>query len=265
MHPLDLEIAALIDDRLNPAEREKILSHIDGCEECFEVYAGVLKFKESERERKKKVWLPLAAAFLIGALLLPLILQKLQRTSDDFSWPNPPQEQALNHIKENISKMEDEASYGFSPGLTRKSVRLGILIEDVRRLIASPDLRLQKDTLRLLMNEAKPLFESETSPADTDVKEPVEKIVTALDRHIRERLKLESKQDSYYLGKYIERSIFLCMDGKFPDLKQIDRLKKISEQNQLAEIVPRLLERILNETTLNPILEHLKAIRDIFI
>ena len=126
MHPSDLEIAKLIDGTVNPAEKEKILSHIDGCEECFEVYGEVLKFMESERDRKKKVWLPLAAAVLICALLLPFILQKFQQTADDFSWPNPPGEQTLNYIKENISKIENE-NKKLRPVLENMLKRKGII------------------------------------------------------------------------------------------------------------------------------------------
>lgn len=47
--PLE-DIAAFLDDRLKPEERERITEHLARCESCYEIFAGAVHFQEEERD-----------------------------------------------------------------------------------------------------------------------------------------------------------------------------------------------------------------------
>lgn len=264
-HPSDIEIARLIDGKANPDERERILNHIDGCDECFEVYGEVLKFMESETVRKKKVWIPLAAVVLLGAILLPFILQKIHKAAVDTYWTAKPGPKVLHHIEDNISQIEDKSSYGFSPVSKNVFVRLGFYIEDLKRLARSSENQLKEKVLQLLVKEWRNIFEAEMQMEEMVRISIDDRFVDRIEIEIKSHLENEPVEDLYSLGKYIERSIFLCIDGRFPNMKLIDKFSRISQENKLAKRIPILFLKIENEKNLESILKDLKAIQEIFL
>lgn len=264
-HPSDMEIARLIDDKVDPDEREKILNHIDECDDCFEVYSEVLKFNEIEIVRKRKMLIPAAAVVLLCALLFPFLWQKFRQTAVDPLWTNAPGTEAVQHIEENISQIQDKSTYGFSPGLTTSYVRLGFFVEDLKRLANSPENQLKEKVLRLLVKEWEKVFGEQQKITGPDIKTIYDKSIIELDRKLGPGLEKESHEDLYFFGKTIERSIFLCMEGQPPDMKLMDRLDNISRENKLAKRIPELFGEIKNEKKLENILKHLKDIREIFL
>ena len=276
MHPTDEDIARLIDNKVTPGEREEILEHIDDCEECAAVFRNVLKFFEISEERKerrflvkifhgKNVWLPLAAGILLFALLFVFLLYMPNKQAD-FSWARAPGKGPLNLIEENVSRFAGDSTYGFSPDISIKtvSVRLGFYIEDLKRLIPSKQIQLKEKILRLLKGEMKHWFKYELQIFDLDRKIDGE-FVAGVDRQLENRLKKEALDDLYFFGQYIERSIFLCMEGRFPDKSPIKKLIRAAKSNNLARIIPGLFENIREEESLKRILKHLQAIREIFL
>jgi hypothetical protein len=277
MHPTDEDIARLIDNKVTPGEREEILEHIDDCEECAAVFRNVLKFFEIGEERKerrflvkifhgKNVWLPIAAGILLFALLTVFLLY-ISYTKTGFSWANAPGSEALEHIEENVSKFEEDSSYGFSPNLSIKtiSVRLGFYIEDLNRLTPTNEIQLKEKILRLLEKVMSHWFKCEIPIPDPDRKRIDGEFVTKLDRQLENRLKADALDDLYFLGQYIERSIFLCMEGRLPDKGPIKKLIRVSKSNNLARIIPGILENIQDEKNLKRILKHLHTVREIFL
>ena len=276
MHPSDEDIAGLIDNKVTPAEREKILAHIDDCEECAAVFRNVLKFFEIGEERKerrflvkifhgKNVWLPLAAGILLFALLFVFLLYMPDKQAD-FSWARAPGKGALNLIEESVSRFAGDSTYGFSPDLSIKtvSVRLGFYSEDLKRLIPSKQVQLKEKILRLLQGEMKHRFKYELRIFNLDRKIDGE-LVAGVHRQLENRLKEDALDDLYFFGQYIERSMFLCMEGRFPDKSPIKKLIRAAKNHNLARIIPGVLENIREEESLKGILKHLQAIREVFL
>ena len=280
MHPSDEDIARLIDNKVTPGEREEILGHIDDCEECAAVFRNVLKFLEIGKEREerrflvkifhgKNVWLPLAAGILLFALLFVFLLY-LPYKQADFSWARAPGKGALNLIEENVSRFAGDSTYGFSPDISIKtvSVRLGFYSEDLKRLIPSNQIQLKEKILRLLQGKMKHWFKYELQIFDLDRKMDRKndgEFAAGVDRQLENRLKEDALDDLYFFGQYIERSIFLCMEGRFPDKSPIKKLIRAAKSNNLARIIPGVLENIREEESLKGILKHLQAIREIFL
>lgn len=264
-HPSDMEIARLIDDKVDPDEREKILNHIDECDDCFEVYSEVLKFNEIETVRKRKMLIPAAAVVLLCAILFPFLWQKFRQTAADPLWTKAPGTEAVHHIEENISQIQDKSTYGFSPVSTASYIRLGFYVEDLKRLANSPENQLKEKVLRLLAKEWEKVIGEQQKLTGPDIKAIHDKSIIELDRKIGSGLEKESHEELYFFGKKIERSIFICMEGQPPDMKLMDRLSTISRENKLAKRIPVLFGEIRNEENLESILIHLKDIREIFL
>jgi len=55
------------------------------------------------------------------------------------------------------------------------------------------------------------------------------------------------------------------MEGRFPDKSPIKKLIRAAKSNNLARIIPGVLENIREEESLKGILKHLQAIREIFL
>jgi hypothetical protein len=278
MHPTDEDIARLIDNKVTPAEREEILGHIDDCEECSAVFRNVLKFREIEEEQEerrflvkifqgKNVWLPIAAGILLFAILTVFLLYKSHTKISGFSWANAPKSEALRHIEENASKFEEDSSYGFSPNLSIKtiSVRLGFYIEDLNRLAPAKEIRVKEKILRLLENVMNHWFKYQIRIPDLDREKIDREFVVAVDRQLESRLKEDALNELYFFGQYIERWIFLCLEGRLPDKGPIKWLIRVSKSNNLARIIPGILEKIQDEKNLKRILKHLHTVREIFL
>lgn len=277
MHPTDEDIARLVDNKVTPGEREEILGHIDDCEECAAVFRNVLKFLEigeEQEERRflvkifhgKNVWLPIAAGILLFAIFSVFLLYKPHKQAVDFSWARAPGSEVLDLIEENVSRYEEDSSYGFSPDISLKtiSVRLGFYIEDLKRLIPSNQLQLKEKILRLLEREMNHWFKYDLQIFELNRKIDGE-FVVEVDRQLENRLKEDALDELYFFGQYIERSIFLCMEGRLPDKGPIRKLIRVSKSNNLARIIPGILEKIQDEKNLKRILKHLQAIREIFL
>jgi hypothetical protein len=278
MHPTDEDIARLIDNKVTPAEREEILDHIDECVECAAVFRNVLKFREIEEEcenrrflvkifQGKNAWLPIAAGILLFALLAVFLLYKSPKETGGFYWANIPAKEAFRHIEENVSKFEEDSSYGFSPNLSIKtvSVRLGFYIEDLNRLVPAKENQVKERILRLLEKVMNHWFKYEIPISYPDMNKIDREFVTTLSSRLGTRLKADALDDLYFFGQYIERSIFLCMEGKLPDRGPIKKLIRVSRSNNLARIVPGILEKIEREESIKRILNHLQAVREIFL
>lgn len=264
-HPSNMEIARLIDDKVTPDEREKILNHIDECDECFEVYGEILRFNEIETARKRKVWIPAAAAVLLCAILFPFLWQKFRQTAFEPIWTNVPGTVAVHHIEENISQIQNRSTYGFSPGSTFSLVRLGFYVEDLKRLANSPERQLKGKVLQLLDKEWGKVFEEELKLEELDRDNIDDRSIEKIEREIKAHLNRDPLEDLYSLGKYIERSIFLCIDGRHPNMKLIDKFSRISQENKLPRKIPGLFAKTINEKKLDNILKNLKAIQEIFL
>lgn len=277
MHPTDEDIARLVDNKVTPAEREEILGHIDDCVECSAVFRNVLKFREIEEEQEEKrflvkifqrknVWLPIAAGILLFAILSVFLLYKPHKQAD-FSWAKAPGKGALNLIEENVSRVAGDSSYGFSPDISIKtvSVRLGFYIEDLKRLIPSNQTQLKEKILRLLGKVMNHWFKYEMRIYDL-VREKIDRdFVVEVNRQLENRLKEDALDELYFFGQYIERSIFLCLEGSLPDKSPIKELIRVSKSNNLARIIPGVLEKIKGEKNLKRIFKHLQAIREVFL
>jgi hypothetical protein len=278
MHPKDEDIARLIDNKVTPAEREEILDHIDECDECAAVFRNVLKFREIEEEREqrkslvkifpgKNAWLPIAAGILLFAILTVFLLYKSPKETSGFYWANAPGSEALRHIEENVSKFEEDSSYGFSPNLSIKtvSVRLGFFTEDLNRLAMAKENQVKERILRLLENTMNHWFKYEIRILGLDRNKIDREFVVEMDRQLENRLKANALDELYLFGRYIERSIFLCLEGRLPDKDPIKKLIRVSKSNNLASIIPGILEKIDDEKNPKQILKHLQAVREIFL
>jgi hypothetical protein len=278
MHPKDEDIARLIDNKVTPAEREEILDHIDECDECAAVFRNVLKFREIEEEREqrkslvkifpgKNAWLPIAAGILLFAILTVFLLYKSPKETSGFYWANAPGSEALRHIEENVSKFEEDSSYGFSPNLSIKtvSVRLGFFTEDLNRLAMAKENQVKEKIIRLLENTMNHWFKYEIRILGLDRNKIDREFVVEMDRQLENRLKANALDELYLFGRYIERSIFLCLEGRLPDKDPIKKLIRVSKSNNLASIIPGILEKIDDEKNPKQILKHLQAVREIFL
>lgn len=278
MHPADEDIARLIDNKVTPGEREEILGHIDDCVECAAVFRNLLKFLEIEQEQeerrflvkifhRKNVWLPIAAGIILFAILSVFLLYKSHTKTSGFSWAKAPGNEARCHIEDNLLKFEQDSSYGFTPGISIKtiSVRLGFYIEDLNRLVPANEMQLKEKILRLLEKVMNHWFKYEVRISDL-VREKIDReFVVEVDRQLENRLKEDALDELYFFGQYIERSIFLCLEGRLPDKGPIRKLIRVSKSNNLARIIPGILEKIQDEKNLKRILKHLQTIREIFL
>ncbi|HEV7666950.1 MAG TPA: zf-HC2 domain-containing protein [Thermoanaerobaculia bacterium] len=52
-HPQLEAIAAFIESRLGPPEREEVAGHLDHCAECYEIYTESVRFQSDERAREE--------------------------------------------------------------------------------------------------------------------------------------------------------------------------------------------------------------------
>jgi hypothetical protein len=73
------DLGALVDGEVEGARRERLMAHLNACEECFETFTVAVEFLEANpqfaraRPRKRpQAFVPIAAAvaFLAAALLL---------------------------------------------------------------------------------------------------------------------------------------------------------------------------------------------------
>lgn len=58
-HPSPEELAAFGEGRLNPADRERVLAHLDACSDCYEEWMAVADARAADPSRARRVrWLP---------------------------------------------------------------------------------------------------------------------------------------------------------------------------------------------------------------
>ncbi len=158
----DLEqLAALLDGRLTDAERSQLLSHIDSCESCFEVFGEAARFV-AESEQQAAVWpsgryrmlAALAAAallMLIGIPVLTLFLPTAQPRLPALSSLIEPLTAEVtpaslaNEVE--TARFEGRGFTALSPA--PRAFRVGVLLVDLHIAAAAKDSVRSLALLRL--------------------------------------------------------------------------------------------------------------------
>lgn len=143
------QLAALIEGSVTAAERERLLSHLDSCEDCFEVFGEAARFvQESSAPRvlhwpRKRLVIGLAAA-LVLLVSIPLFI--------DWSPTSPPRVGSLSELLDplvdqvavtDLARQIDVGRFdvrGFTGlGERARAVRLGVVLVDLQVCQAAGD------------------------------------------------------------------------------------------------------------------------------
>ena len=88
-HPSPEVLAAFVDGRLAGDARAEVVAHLDRCRDCYEVFAGTLRFQRQEEPRGRVLrparfgaprwvwWTAAAAAVLVVAIVVPVAWEDL--------------------------------------------------------------------------------------------------------------------------------------------------------------------------------------------
>jgi hypothetical protein len=88
-HPSPEALAAFVDGRLAGDERAEVVAHLDRCRDCYEVFAGTVRFQRQEEPRGRVLrparfgapqwvwWAAAAAAVLVVAIVVPVVWEEL--------------------------------------------------------------------------------------------------------------------------------------------------------------------------------------------
>jgi hypothetical protein len=88
-HPSPEVLAAFVDGRLDGDARAEVVAHLDRCRDCYEVFAGTVRFQRQEEPRGRVLrpvrfgapqwvwWTAAAAAVLVVAIVVPVVWEDL--------------------------------------------------------------------------------------------------------------------------------------------------------------------------------------------
>lgn len=88
-HPSPEVLAAFVDGRLSGGVRAEVVTHLDRCHDCYEVFAATVRFQGEEAPRGKVLrparfgapqwvwWTAAAAAVLVVAIVAPVVWQEV--------------------------------------------------------------------------------------------------------------------------------------------------------------------------------------------
>jgi hypothetical protein len=226
------DIAALAEGRLSGAERERVVGHVAGCEECREVLAGVIAGMEewrrggvaalpeagrleqpAESPRRRRP-IPRSLITALAAGFAVIVAGVVHQRSAAPEPPNrrewlasmPPAEQLVPHLWGGVTMRGGDSV----DDLSRQSAELGALLVDLDVVTAAADASLASDLLRrmavvmdqagLLENEVA-LLRSTTADRDpTSLAQTLDKTMPAVEERLRQRF-LSSHLD---LGGFLE-------------------------------------------------------------
>lgn len=179
------DIAAFIDGMLEPSEREKIMSHLTVCKDCYEALAKTVKTQEdlsiqSKAIMKKVMYYSIPAVAAIAALLLIVFIfgkdKELSLTAkkkgtgtrqeeSEYSPASPPQMIGALTRKSDIKTLAEaikepqSSAYGFSPSLSleKSFFRIGVYLTDLEVALLAEDKDKAIDLLQRLLALLQPL------------------------------------------------------------------------------------------------------------
>lgn len=88
-HPSPAALAAFVDGRLVGEARTEVVAHLDRCRDCYEVFAGTVRFQRQEEPQGRVLrparfgapqwmwWAAAAAAVLVVAIVVPVVWEDL--------------------------------------------------------------------------------------------------------------------------------------------------------------------------------------------
>ncbi|PLY01868.1 MAG: hypothetical protein C0622_06565, partial [Desulfuromonas sp.] len=159
----DNELALFIDGKVESEQREEVIEHLAICEECYQLYAEVMKTREDLRRVRVRYWqralktaVPLALAAGMTLIFFSPSPEKQAPPVAIVDSGSPAQQELQEKVRVVPPKLSKPKSYG-SPSLSLRgevasdseisrypTFQLGILLVNLQSAFESKDIELQQ-------------------------------------------------------------------------------------------------------------------------
>lgn len=279
-HLEDEDIAGMIDGTIGKKERERFLEHLSGCDLCLSVYNESLKFVEQEGKEKfvlkmpnlggivDRFWqpvksifaarrlIPVYAVLLIVVVLLPFLLKENVQ---------------VEYIEDSAALLESRGVHSFvgSNNEMYAAVRAGVFVEELSLLVDyGGKVELRGRIVKWLINELKVFFGTEVESLLPDLSNLEEGTFDAVVQRIRDMLEKRSLGELFQFGRFVERGILACVDGKRPLEEEVEKYRRLiagEYRDKLPAGVLKGLNKFGVGTGINESKEILIGVKDIFL
>ena len=279
------ELARFAEGKVKDSEQETFIRHLAECGECFKAYSDTLKFIEEEYKNRftlkfpnlekiktalhrfwqdmrtwvrnrRPILVPVFAALIIVFLMVPYVLNILheKRITD-------------TKIQQIGMDIENIGTQGFAPTGNKPAaaLRTGIFVEDLTLVVnAGGNKALKTKITKMLISQLK-IFTGEENLLLRELVDIEKKNLPGILQSISELLEHRSLAQLFGFGRFIEHSLLLFFENKFPTQGDIEKYLTIAWEHNFPQGVLKNLEKLRINKSAEQGKKYCIAIKNIFL